>query len=214
MAAGDSPAGRGGFERGGSGFGRGGFNARGRGGFRGGRGGAAGFNGAPATPRFSATGENKTAPESGMRSWGSAPTSDTEAVKDSPAPSFAAGDKKKQRKGDKGGCGSRANSNKPKGEGDAAAADEPAAKKRKRDEEGGAESSAAATPTPAGPPSDKTLKKLRKHMSKLEGKAGDALSLDAFLAQVAQGKDKAVDRAEVLQGVKVCFVDGRWQLSV
>ncbi|RSH88074.1 uncharacterized protein EHS24_000601 [Apiotrichum porosum] len=191
-------AGRGRFaQRGGrGGFGRGGFN------------GGAPFN---ATPRWSATGENKTAPETGMRTWGSAPTSDSEApaaTKVAPvgATAAVATDAKKKRKGDKGGCGSKANSNKAKLASDAATeADEPQAKKRKRDDE--------VEDAPTAAPSDKTLKRLRKHMSKIEDKAS-GVPLANWLEQVAQGKEKTLDKSEVLQGIQVSFVDGRWQLSV
>jgi cell growth-regulating nucleolar protein len=130
-----------------------------------------------------------------MRSWGSTPVPDT------PAPGTPAEEgKKKKRKGDKGGTGSKANSNPHKN-------DEPASKKRKRD--GSAEPE--ATPASAAAPSDKALKRIRKHMGKLE--KGETMSLSQWIDKVSQGKEKSVDRADVLAGLQVAFVDGKWQLS-
>lgn len=51
-------------------------------------------------------------------------------------------------------------------------------------------------------------------MSKLEDKTKTELPLAQWLQQVGQGKEKSVDQSEVLQGLKVAFVDGHWQLSV
>jgi cell growth-regulating nucleolar protein len=215
--------------------GRGGFAARGRGGF-GGRGGygngqSQSFNAGPPVPsRKEVTGENRTAPEGGMRAWGSAPTSDSEAIPLSTKVAAASsvdgsGDaekKKKKRKGDKGGTGAKANSRLMAEAAEAAAlaaaAAEPAAKKRKRDND---ESTAASTPAPApaaaegsAAPSDKTLKRIKKHMAKLEDKTAAPVPLAQWLASVGANKDKTVERGDILAGVQVTFVDGRWQLSL
>lgn len=184
-------------------FGYGGYGGRGRGGSqrggrgRGGFGGRGGFQQAERTPKFSLTGENRQTPEGGMRAWGSAPTSDAEG----------AGEEKKRRKGDKGGTGAKANSRlKEEAKAEEAAGHQD--KKRKREE-----SEAVSAPVvPAGPPSDKTLKRIRKHMSKLEKK--EEVPLAQWLVEVGKGKEKTVDQSEVLAGLKVAFVDGRWQLSV
>ncbi|KAL1409692.1 hypothetical protein Q8F55_003688 [Vanrija albida] len=190
--------------------GRGGFAARGRGGFAAGRGGYV---------KVSITGENRARPEGGMRQWGSAPASDNEAT---PAPSGTATptqgepEKKKKRKGgDKGGTGSKANSKSksahaPADEPEAAA---PSSKKRKLEADDEPAASASSSSTPA-PPSDKTLKRLKKHMSKLESSTSEGVSLSQWLQQVAQGKEKSVDQADILAGLKVAFTGGKWQLTV
>ncbi|WOO79717.1 UPF0743 protein [Vanrija pseudolonga] len=187
--------------------GRGAFAQRGRGGFGAGRGGYV---------KVSITGENRAVPESGMRQWGSAPASDNEST---PAPAPASSgepEKKKKRKGgDKGGTGSKANSkSKPavRAPVEEPQAAEPSAKKRKF-EDGEASTAASASSTPA-PPSDKTLKRLKKHMSKLESSSAEGISLSQWLEQVAQGKEKTVDQSDVLAGLKVAFTGGKWQLTV
>jgi cell growth-regulating nucleolar protein len=191
--------------------GRGGFAQRGgRGGFGNNRGGyGGGFNSNPngggVPSRKSVTGENRTAPEGGMRTWGSAPASDNDEAKPDAAEDDASS-KKKKRKGDKGGTGSKANSRVK--EEDVTATEEPAAKKRKRDEDDKSDA------TPAAPTSDKTLKRLRKHMSKLEDKFSTEISLSDWLSKVGQSKDKTIDQTDILQGVQVSFKDGRWQLSL
>lgn len=142
-----------------------------------------------------------------MRQWGSAPSSDVEATSTAPGtPKVGGGDeepKKKKRKGDKGGTGSKANSrvgSEP--------ADESASKKRKREE-------GEATPVTeaAAPPSEKTVKRIKKHMKKLEDKVTETISLADWLKRVAEGKEKTLDKSDVLQGVQVSLVDGHWQLS-
>lgn len=188
---------------------RGQFGGRGRGAFaqRGGRG---GFRGGLQNSggSWSATGENKARPEKGMRQWGSAPSSDVEATSTAPGtPSAAAGGdaepKKKKRKGDKGGTGAKANSrvgSEP--------VEESSSRKRKRED-------AAATPVAetTTAPSEKTVKRIKKHMKKLEDKVSTTISLADWLQRVAEGKEKTVDKSDVLQGVQVSLVDGHWQLS-
>lgn len=176
----------------------------GRGGFGGGRGfqrGRGAFGRGGMQRSFRPTGQNLAQPDTGMRSWGSTPVPDS-----SPAtPTTNEGEdgaKKKKRKGDKGGTGSKANSSKLRTE------EEPAGKKRKRDE--------SAPPAPsdeaaAAAPSDRTLKRIRKRMGKIE--KGESMSLTQWIDKVAQGKEKSVDRADVLAGLQVAFVDGKWQLS-
>lgn len=196
--------------------GRGGFGQRGGRGAFGGRGGFGGFN-----TRISATGQNKTTPDGGMRAWGSAPTSDTESIPvekqplrtDRVTPTVSTGDasdskKKKKRKGDKGGTGAKANSRVKSEEATAAADDVPPAKKRKRDDEGHSSTTAETTT------SDKTLKRLRKHMSKLEDKVDQTLSLGEWMKMVGQGKEKTIDQTDIMQGVRVKFESGIWQLSL
>jgi hypothetical protein len=39
------------------------------------------------------------------------------------------------------------------------------------------------------------------------------MSLSQWIDKVSQGKEKSVDRADVLAGLQVAFVDGKWQLS-
>ncbi|BEI87183.1 hypothetical protein CcaverHIS002_0705290 [Cutaneotrichosporon cavernicola] len=178
-----------------AGYGRGGFGGRGRGrgGFRG-RGGG-GF--APQPRGFKPTGENLAQPETTMRSWGSTPVPDS-----TPATPPV---QEKRRKGDKGGTGSKANSSTKSN------IEEPASKKRKREASEAASATVPETAVPNGPPTDKALKRIRKHMGKLE-KKGD-MSLAQWIEKVAQGKDKSVDRADVLAGLQVAFVDGKWQLK-
>ncbi|KLT45677.1 hypothetical protein CC85DRAFT_325402 [Cutaneotrichosporon oleaginosum] len=178
-----------GFDAEGGGYGRGGYGGRGRG-FQRGR----GRGGFTAPRAFKPTGENLAQPETGMRSWGSTPV---------PEPSAPAEEgKKKKRKGDKGGTGSKANSSSKHVE-------EPASKKRKRD--GSAAPEVAPAATAAGAPSDKALKRIRKHMGKLEKE--ESMALSQWIDKIAAAKEKSVDRADVLAGLKVSFVDGKWQLS-
>lgn len=186
---------------------RGQFGGRGRGGF-GARGGRGGFRGGfqNSGGSWSATGENKLRPEGGMRQWGSAPSSDVEATSTAPgtpvASTTAGGEepKKKKRKGDKGGTGAKANSRVG-----SEAAEESSSKKRKREED--------APATEAAAPSEKTVKRIKKHMKKLEDKVSTTISLADWLKRVAEGKEKTLDSSDVLQGVQVSLVDGHWQLS-
>lgn len=192
---------------------RGQFGGRGRGGFaqRGGRGGfRGGFQNSQGS--WSATGENKLRPEGGMRQWGSAPPSDVEAASTAPgtpkaASTTAGGDneepKKKKRKGDKGGTGSKANSR--VGNEDA---DESSSKKRKRDDDDSTPATEAAAP-----PSEKTVKRVKKHMKKLEDKVTGTVSLADWLQRVVDGKENKFGQSDVLQAVQVSLVDGHWQLS-
>lgn len=184
-----------------------------------------------------ATGENSLTPGNGMRSWGSTPVNGSPAPEAEPAtiPVAAAattnGDaekKKKKRKGDKGGTGSKANSKRPKDDVDAETQVEPAGadeassnKKRKRDPSPApvpatvpVPVTATAVPSPAAGPSDKTLKRIRKNMSKLDP-SSLSLSLGDFIDKVGKGKkDESLDRADILQGLKVGQVNGKWVLEV
>lgn len=192
---------------------RGQFGGRGRGGF-GGRGGRGDFRGGFQNSQgsWSATGENKLRPEGGMRQWGSAPSSDVEATSTAPGtpnvatPTTGGGDEeptKKKRKGDKGGTGSKANSRVG-----SEAVDEGSSKKRKREE-----GDAILATENAAPPSEKTVKRIKKHMKKLEDKVTETMSLADWLKRVAEGKEKTLDNSDVLQGVQVSLVNGHWQLS-
>lgn len=200
----DAPQGRG-FSRG-----RGGFAARGRG----------AYGGRPART-FHPTGQNLVSAEGQMRSWGSTPVASDSETTATTAPatpaSGGAGEemKKRKKKGDKGGTGSKANSSRLKHE---TTESEPASKKRKFAESPAPTTApttapATATATAGVPPSDKALKRLRKHMSKLESKSSASIPLSQWLEKVAQGKDKTVDQTDILQGVQVSFVDGAWKLS-
>lgn len=213
-----------GYSRGGRG-GRGGFAARGgRGAFGGG------------SARIGATGENRLTPGNGMRSWGSTPVNgspapEAAAAAAAPVPEVAASTlvvedgekkKKKKKKGDKGGTGSKANSKRPKSEaGDETTvittpAEQPSQKKRKRDPSPVTVTVTSPAPAPAATPesqpSEKTIKRLRKNMTKLD--AG-GMSLAAWLEKVGRGKkDEVIDREHVLKGLKVGQVDGKWVLEV
>jgi cell growth-regulating nucleolar protein len=199
------------------------------GGSRGGRFGRGGRGGRAPQPqregyaRYSATGENNLAPQGGMRSWGSAPTSeaDFEASTSSAAMAPAGTEdkkiKKKKKKGDKKGTGSRANTrNPPRIEDEAESAESAGAQisapssgeKRKRSPSPPADSQ--SSPLPLG---EKTLKRLRKNMSKL-GEKSPSIPLAEWLEKVGKNKDKEGLEKEVLQGVQVSWVEGRWQLSV
>lgn len=127
------------------------------------------------------SGENKRAPEGGMRSWGSpAVTEEVQTV---------VPEKKKRKKGDKGGTGSKANS-KQKEEAVELST------KRKRSE------------SPVGQtPVDKTLKRLRKNAAKI-ALPNASLSLEEWLGQVGKKVDGDVNKA-----TKVVFEDGKWVLS-
>jgi cell growth-regulating nucleolar protein len=143
--------------------------------------------------------------------------------------------KKKAKKGDKGGTGSKANSaSKSKSEsGDAEVEpapkaetvivapgppattngeEEPSAKKRKRDSE---PSAPAVNGNGNGEgPSEKTLKRLRKNVSKLDSEAVPT-TLSEFIGKVGKGKkDEVIGREEIMLGIKVVKVDGKWVLEV
>ncbi|WVQ78282.1 hypothetical protein IAT38_000367 [Cryptococcus sp. DSM 104549] len=145
-------------------------------------------------------------------------------------------DKFKQRKGDKGGTGAKANSKNPKPTSDAPAPAptpapapvaapvavtdaEPSNKKRKRDDSTSAplpSTSSSSTPADTTEVSSKTIKRLKKKLSKLElgqGKAKE-MSLAEFVDSIGGGDEKKVESGDVLKGVKVVFKDGAWQLSV
>ncbi|KAK4686558.1 cell growth-regulating nucleolar protein, partial [Tremellales sp. Uapishka_1] len=140
--------------------------------------------------------------------------------------------KKNKKKGDKKGTGSRANTrNPPKAESEVPSTivasaslpiasstatsttnptEEPIAKKRKR--------SASPSTTTFVEPSQKTVKKLRKTLSKLSDQTEKPLrqSLEGFLATLGSNKnaDKTIDASEILKAVKVELIDGKWQLTV
>lgn len=186
------------------------FSGRGRGGFaqRGGRGAFRGGFQSSQNSR-SATGENKLQPQTGMRQWGSAPASEVDASSTAPgtpvATSGASGadeepPKKKKRKGDKGGTGVKANSR--------VSAEEDPSKKRKREDGETREDVKSVAPT------EKSVKRIKKHMKKLEDKVSGSITLADWLKRVAEGKEKTVDQSDVLHGVQVSFVDGHWQMSI
>ena len=138
--------------------------------------------------------------------------------------------KKKRKNGDKGGTGSKANSSnrsRDGAEGDEGAesaplrvaispaaelADGPKTKKRKRgkspDVAVQVNGAVADSPLP-----DKTLKRLRKNMTKLE-KSASEVSLRDWLELAGKGKEKVIQSDTVLRGVKVSFANGGWFLSV
>ena len=138
--------------------------------------------------------------------------------------------KKKRKNGDKGGTGSKANStakSRDGADGDGVAesappqvtmftstdpADGPKIKKRKRGESPAANIQINGvvkdTPLP-----DKTLKRLRKNVTKLEKSAGE-VSLRDWLELAGKGKEKVIQSDAVLRGVKVSFANGGWLLSV
>lgn len=234
--------------------------------FRGGAGGRGGRGGfaPPAAPRggrgfgraAGVTGENRVAPPSGMRSWGSTPLGGSPAPESASAPAASvpvqvngnanangAEKKKKGKKGDKGGTGSKAGiksthnqilANGGGGETKLVApappapapattnGDEPSGKKRKRDIE--SESAPAPAPTTqivspttttSTGPSEKTLKRLRKNLSKLDSSDKETITLSEYLGRVGKGKkDESIDREEVLAGLKVGLEGGKWVLSV
>ncbi|ORY23051.1 hypothetical protein BCR39DRAFT_550169 [Naematelia encephala] len=199
---------------------RGGYAARGRGGGGGFRGGRAAFGG---------TAENTFAPRDGMRSWGSPAASaistpveekQVEAVINGASQPVVISsttitngvqDKKKakKRRGDKGGTGAKANSKslETQTSEDTPPSEEHTQKKRKRDT---SEPPVESTTTP----SEKTLKRLKKNLAKLE--KSPAVPLDEWLQRLGKGKkeDKAVDLAEILKSVKVVASDGKFELSL
>lgn len=143
--------------------------------------------------------ENRLEPNTTMRTWGPAEPETT--------PPVVA--KKKRRKGDKGGTGSKANSKRARSEISEAQPEdvnsasqaskvgaensEPVAKKVKREKSG----------------QDKTLKRIKKNMSKLEGE----LALSVWLEKLGKGKQGAMDTGTILEKLKVKLVDGTWQLD-
>jgi cell growth-regulating nucleolar protein len=146
-----------------------------------------------------------------MRSWGSPvvtedslPVNIAEAVEE-----VGKKKKKKSKKGDKGGTGSKAgvNNGRAKSEGEVEVEmEEPEKKKRKRDES----AVESATPVVA---SEKTLKRLKKNMSKLEKGGEVELVLADWLSKAGKGKEGDIDTAEVLKGLKVSLSDGKWILT-
>jgi len=208
---------------------------------RGGRG-RGGFAAAPVAPRggrgfgrnAGVTGENKVAPQGGMRSWGSTPLggspvpeSTTPAAFSTPAVPVHAtngnGEKKKKgKKGDKGGTGSNAGKKAPHNAALASAEtvivapapptttndDSEPSKKRKRDD-------SAIPTTTTTEVSEKIMKRLRKNVSKLESTDKETISLSEYLGLVGKGKkDEVIDRESVLAGLKVGLEGGKWVLSV
>lgn len=162
-----------------------------------------------------------------MRSWGTSPAvTDSEPSTPVPtalpttaasAPAGKDNDKKRRKKGDKGGTGSKANSKHPRGESLAAseaptaASDEPAQKKRKRSTSPAP--APAAAETAAGEAiSDKTLKRLRKNAAKI-GEKSPSLSLDEWVKRIAEVKKEQIDVEDVNKAAKVSFEDGKWILS-
>jgi hypothetical protein len=116
-----------------------------------------------------------------------------------------------------------------------------ASKKRKRDNDVDAEAEAEAEAHVSSLPlrattevPEKTLKRLRKNLSKLDASVSTSASvplpLATFLEQLGQGKsgkvkgertgeksektEKTVETDEVLRGLKVEQVDGKWVITV
>lgn len=141
-------------------------------------------------------------------------------------------EKKRKKKGDKGGTGTKANSKRPRSEADG---DEPApsaaepqtsvltaeskSKKRKREENAEAPIANGKLPngdskhledqSPSVP--EKTLKRLRKAMGKLQKTPGE-MHLAEWLENICRSKEKALDRSEVMRGLNVSYSGDRWVL--
>ncbi|RSH91977.1 hypothetical protein EHS25_009348 [Saitozyma podzolica] len=125
--------------------------------------------------------------------------------------------------------------------GDDSKSDSKASKKRKRDANADDNDADVSSPPLRDTPAtshvpEKTLKRLRKNLSKLDasasgsasGSASVPLPLAAFLEQLGRGKTKAkgeksksgektektVETDEVLRGLKVEQVDGKWVITV
>jgi cell growth-regulating nucleolar protein len=142
--------------------------------------------------------------------------------------------KKKGKKGDKGGTGSNAGKKAPHNQALANAetvivapgpptTEEGATKKRKRDDSviptttpTAASTAVNGVETSTPTPSEKTLKRLRKNVSKLEStEGGETISLSEYLGRVGKGKkDEVIDRDTLLAGLKVGWEGGKWVLSV
>jgi len=152
------------------------------------------------------SGENKRAPEGGMRSWGSPAVSEAPEVR---TPDVDAGPKKKRRKGDKGGTGSKANSKRLEIEAmeSARAATVPAEEdatpvsaKRKRASSPVVEAVADA----AAPTDNKAVKRVRKNAAKI--------TFTANLAEWLEQAGRKVD-GDVTKIAKVVMEDGKWVLN-
>jgi cell growth-regulating nucleolar protein len=189
------------------------------------------------SPAPEATPASATATASGGYSNFNAPVANTTTPASAPTEN---GEKKKKKgkKGDKGGTGSKANSKKSLLEGIAAAQaagagaastpsqeetiitapitsteEEPSAKKRKRSGSGSASPSGKDTIVTTATVSDKTLKRLRKNVSKLDLES--EVTLSDYLSKVAKGKkDESLDRDQVLAGLKVVKKGDEWVLVV
>lgn len=181
------------------------------------------------------SGENKLARQGGMRSWGSPAVTETpngdsntnshglEVERTGNGGEVEEG-KKKKRKGDKGGTGKKANSKRPRSEVDDHEAitshltttpDETKSKKRKRDSTLAAPTNgeSAATNGMITVLSEKSLKRIRKNMSKLE-KSSDEKSLKEWLEELCKGKEEAFTPAEAMSSLKVDFTSGKWTIQL
>lgn len=230
-----------------------------------------------------ASGENRTGRAEGMRSWGtntplegtpappSAPapipvsaTAPSSSTVSAPAPAETSTKPKKKKKGDKGGTGSKANSKRPKADGEdistvpektpastpastsisapvastsTIAPTEPESKaksnktekkekkdkKRKRDSGVNGQSAPdGEAPSSASDLPEKTLKRLRKNLSKLplppssdKGTSEEsATTLRDLVDSLSKAKKESIDREDVLRGLKIRAVDGKWVLTV
>ncbi|KAK8869806.1 hypothetical protein IAR55_000374 [Kwoniella newhampshirensis] len=209
--------------RGGGSFGRGG---------RGGRGGyqqqhqqRGGYQGGGYGEKSYASAMNKLQSDGPMRSWGSspAPTTETNGQGLGGVPSVDEGAKKtknNKKKGDKGGTGAKANSKRPKNDDDEPSAtpvplsevvpvEEPKNKKRKFDDE-----EPEANPATNAPVSSKTVKRLKKRLTKLEERINGEMTLGEWVESLGKDEKKSVDTAEIFKAVKVSFKDGSFQLSL
>ncbi|KAL0253986.1 hypothetical protein I308_101365 [Cryptococcus tetragattii IND107] len=202
---------------------RGGFQDRGNRGMRGGRGGRGGYQNrggfnANGGERSYASAMNKLESAVGMRSWGSPAVTETasENVEVREEPGEKKDEKKRKKKGDKGGTGSRANSKNARSEEPSSAPPEtlePKSKKRKIDDTDIVDD--LENPSPAvsiEPISSKTIKRLKKRLSKLEEKK--EMSLRELVDSLQKDEKKAVEAAEIMRGIKISFRDGSWVLNV
>ncbi|WRT67145.1 uncharacterized protein IL334_004111 [Kwoniella shivajii] len=177
---------------------------------RGGRGGfqRGGYGGV--VERSYATDMNRMAPQKGMRSWGA-------SAESTPVPETAQtsingdSDKKKKRRGDKGGTGAKANSkNPPKAEETPVFAEtsETSNKKRKFEE-------SDSTPTVVNGDStevnSKTIKRLKKRLGKIEEKE---VTLAEWIDALGRDKEKNVESSEILKALKVSKKDGQFVLTL
>lgn len=199
---------------------RGGFQDRGNRGMRGGRGGyqnRGGFN-PNRGERSYASAMNKLESAVGMRSWGSPAITETasENLEVREEPGEKKDEKKRKKKGDKGGTGSRANSKNARSEEPSSAPPEtlePKSKKRKIGDTDIVDD--LENPSPAvsiEPISSKTIKRLKKRLSKLEEKK--EMSLRELVDSLQKDEKKAVEAAEIMRGIKISFRDGSWVLNV
>ncbi|RXK39520.1 hypothetical protein M231_03189 [Tremella mesenterica] len=144
--------------------------------------------------------------------------------------------KKRKNKGDKGGAGSKAHSKNPKSFNDetthvTSSADlndisivppveggtnteeqRPQSKKRKRQSEE-LQNQPVINTTPISSDDDKTVKRIRKNITKLSEKQKGTIALGDWLDEVAQSKGKTLELKQVLKTLQVMWTDGKWILT-